>query len=205
MNMKGIVKDAMMLFLITLIAGALLGAVHEVTLEPIAKAQQEAANATYREVFPEAVNFVATDELTAAVEESVDAIASQGFGSVSVDGAMEAQDGSGAVIGYLITATSKEGYGGDVQISVGVSADGTLTGIGFLALNETAGLGMNADTPDFKDQFVGKPTTDVFEVTKTGATADNQVEAISGATITSSAVTGALNAAVYFVNNCIAQ
>ena len=55
MNMKGIVKDAMMLFLITLIAGALLGAVHEVTLEDIAKAQQEAANATYREVFSRGV------------------------------------------------------------------------------------------------------------------------------------------------------
>ena len=52
--------------------------------------------------------------------------------------------------GYLITATSKEGYGGDVQISVGISADGTLTGIGFLSLNETAGLGMNADTPDLR-------------------------------------------------------
>lgn len=205
MNMKGIVKDAMMLFLITLIAGALLGAVHEVTLEPIAKAQQEAANATYREVFPEAANFVATDELTAAVADTAEEISAQGFGSVTVDGAMEAQDGSGNLLGYLITATSKEGYGGDVQISVGISADGMLTGIGFLSLNETAGLGMNADTPGFKDQFVGKPTADTFEVTKTEATADNQVQAISGATITSSAVTGALNAAAYFVNNCIAQ
>ena len=123
MNMKGIVKDAMMLFLITLIAGALLGAVHEVTLEPIAKAQQEAANATYREVFPEAANFVATDELTAAVADTAEEISAQGFGSVTVDGAMEAQDGSGNLLGYLITATSKEGYGGDVQISVGISTE----------------------------------------------------------------------------------
>ena len=99
MNMKGIVKDAIMLFVITLVAGALLGAVHEITLEPIAKAQQEAANATYREVFPDATNFVTTDALTAAVESSADTIAAQGFGSVSVDGAMEAQDASGNVIG----------------------------------------------------------------------------------------------------------
>ena len=205
MNMKGIVKDAMMLFLITLIAGALLGAVHEVTLEPIAKAQQEAANATYREVFPEATNFVPTDALTAAVADSADEIAAQGFGSVSVDSAMEAQDESGNVIGYMITATSAEGYGGDVQISVGIDADGKLTGLGFLTLSETPGLGMRAQEPEFKDQFPGKSTAETFEVTKTGATADNQVQAISGATITSSAVTGALNAAAYFVNNCIAQ
>lgn len=205
MNMKGIVKDAMMLFLITLIAGALLGAVHEVTLEPIAKAQQEAANATYREVFLEATNFVTTDALTAAVADSADEIAAQGFGSVSVDSAMEAQDESGNVIGYMITATSAEGYGGDVQISVGIDADGKLTGLGFLTLSETPGLGMRAQEPEFKDQFPGKSTAETFEVTKTGATADNQVQAISGATITSSAVTGALNAAAYFVNNCIAQ
>ncbi len=205
MNMKGIVKDAMMLFLITLIAGALLGAVHEVTLEPIAKAQQEAANATYREVFPEASNFVTTDALTAAVADSADEIAAQGFGSVSVDAAMEAQDESGNVIGYMITATSGEGYGGDVQISVGIDGEGNLTGVGFLSISETPGLGMKAQEPEFRGQFAGKPTAETFVVTKTGATADNQVQAISGATITSNAVTGALNAAAYFVNNCIGQ
>ena len=184
MNMKGIVKDAMMLFLITLIAGALLGAVHEVTLEPIAKAQQEAANATYREVFPEASNFVTTDALTAAVADSADEIAAQGFGSVSVDAAMEAQDESGNVIGYMITATSGEGYGGDVQISVGIDGEGNLTGVGFLSISETPGLGMKAQEPEFRGQFAGKPTAETFVVTKTGATADNQVQAISGATIT---------------------
>ena len=205
MNMKGIVKDAIMLFVITLVAGALLGAVHGITLEPIAKAQQEAANATYREVFPDATNFVTTDALTAAVESSADTIAAQGFGSVSVDGAMEAQDASGNVIGYMITASSAEGYGGTVQISVGVTSDGVLTGVGFLTLSETPGLGMKAQEPEFKNQFPGKSIADVFEVTKTTASADNQVQAISGATITSSAVTGALNAAAYFVNNCIAE
>ena len=64
---------------------------------------------------------------------------------------------------------------------------------------------MKAKEPEFKDQFVGKSTAETYEVTKTTASSDKQVQAISGATITSSAVTGALNAAVYFVNNCIAQ
>ena len=63
---------------------------------------------------------------------------------------------------------------------------------------------MNAQNPEFKDQYAGK-TAQVFEVTKTGATADNQINAISGATVTSRAVTGAVNAAVYFFQNCIAQ
>ena len=92
-----------------------------------------------------------------------------------------------------------------MQISVGVTSDGALTGVGFLTLSETPGLGMKAQEPEFKNQFPGKSIADVFEVTKTTASADNQVQAISGATITSSAVTGALNAAAYFVNNCIAE
>ena len=66
--MKGIMKDAFLLFVITLVAGACLGAVHEVTLEPIAKAQLAANTATYKEVFPEAASFEQTDELKAAVE-----------------------------------------------------------------------------------------------------------------------------------------
>ena len=63
---------------------------------------------------------------------------------------------------------------------------------------------MNAENPEFKDQFAGK-SLQTFEVTKTSPSADNQIAAISGATFTSSAVTGAVNAAVYFAENCIAQ
>ena len=72
--MKGILKDAAILFVITLVAGLCLGAVHEVTLDPIAKAQEAAATKTYKEVFPEAAKFEQTDELTAAVAASADEI-----------------------------------------------------------------------------------------------------------------------------------
>ena len=202
--MKGIMKDAVILFVITLIAGFALGAVHEITLEPIAKAQLAAATATYQEVYPDAASFEETDDLKAVKEASADEIAAQGFGNVTVDAAQTAMDASGNVIGYLITATSADGYGGNVQISVGITKEGTLTGIGFLSISETPGLGMKAKEPAFKDQFNGK-TADILEVTKTTASADNQVQAISGATFTSKAVTGATNAAIYFVNNCIAQ
>lgn len=201
---KGIIKDACILFVITLIAGIALGAVHEVTLEPIAKAQLAAATATYQEVYPDAASFDETDELKAAVESSAEEISSQGYGNVTVDAAQEALDASGNVIGYLITSTSSDGYNGKVQISVGITTEGTLTGIGFLSIGETPGLGMKAKEPDFKDQFNGKKA-ETFEVTKTVVSADNQIQAISGATFTSKAVTGAANAAVYFVNNCIAQ
>ena len=114
----------------------------------------------------------------------------------------EAEDGS--VLGYLITASSTEGYNGLVQISVGITSEGNLTGLGFLSISQTPGLGMKAKEPDFKDQFNGMKAQKL-EVTKTDATADNQVQAISGATYTSKAVTGATNAAIYFVENCVGK
>ena len=191
--MKGILKDAAILFVITLVAGLCLGAVHEVTLDPIAKAQEAAATKTYKEVFPEAAKFEQTDELTAAVAASADEILAQGFGNVSVDDAQVAEAEDGSVLGYLITASSTEGYNGLVQISVGITSEGNLTG-----------LGMKAKEPTFKDQFNGMKAQKL-EVTKTDATADNQVQAISGATYTSKAVTGATNAAIYFVENCVGK
>ena len=132
--MKGILKDAAILFVITLVAGLCLGAVHEVTLDPIAKAQA-AATKTYKEVFPEAAKFEQTDELTAAVAASADEILAQGFGNVSVDDAQVAEAEDGSVLGYLITASSTEGYNGLVQISVGITSEGNLTGLGFLSIS----------------------------------------------------------------------
>ena len=114
----------------------------------------------------------------------------------------EAEDGS--VLGYLITASSTEGYNGLVQISVGITSEGNLTGLGFLSISETPGLGMKAKEPEFKDQFNGKPVA-TFSVTKTAPASDAEIQAISGATFTSKATTGAVNAAVYFVENCITQ
>ncbi len=202
--MKGILKDTFILFVITLVAGFCLGGVHDITLEPIAKAQQAAATATYREVYPDAADFKETAELTEKAAAAAEDLAGQGFGKVRIDGAMEAVDASGSVIGYLVTSTSSESYGGDVQISVGITSDGTITGVGFLAISDTPGLGMKAKEPAFKDQFDGRPAQ-TFEVTKTAASGDAQIQAISGATVTSTAVTNAVNAAVYFYTSCAAQ
>ena len=85
-------------------------------------------------------------------------------------------------MGYVVTSTSKDGYGGAITVSVGIEADGTVSGIEFLTLAETAGLGMNADKPEWKGQYAGK-NVDLFTVTKNGASADNEINAISGATL----------------------
>ena len=195
--MNQIIKNTIILFVITLVAGICLGTVHDITLDPIAQAQEAAATKTYQEVYPDAASFDEPQELADAVTAAADSISEWGFGKVTINDAKEALDASGNQIGYLITSTSAE-------IAVGITNEGELTGIGFLSISDTPGLGMRAKEPDFKDQFIGKKAENL-EVTKTGASADNQIEAISGATITSKAVTNATDAAIYFVANCLAQ
>lgn len=196
-------KDALVLCAITLVAGACLGGVYEITKAPIAAAELEAKSVAYRVVLPEAAEFVA-DDLTDVIATANGEIAGMGFGNVTVGEAVTGVDASGAPVGYVVTSTSNDGYGGAITVSVGIQADGTVSGIEFLTLAETAGLGMNAQKPEWKAQYAGK-NVDTFSVTKGGAAADNEINAISGATITSNAVTGAVNAAVYFAKNCMTQ
>lgn len=203
MSKGGFMKDALILCAITLVAGACLGGVYEMTKAPIEAANLAAKAAAYRAVLPDAADF-STDDMTAVIEAANAEIAGFGFGNVTVDEAVTGMDASGAPIGYVVTSTSNDGYGGAITVSVGIQADGTVNGIEFLTIGETAGLGMNAQKPEWKAQYAGK-NVDQFVVTKNGAAADNEINAISGATITSNAVTGAVNAAVYFAKNCMGQ
>ena len=204
MNKSGFMKDAIILFVITLVAGICLGAVYEITKAPIQKANMAAKLGAYRAVFEQASDFKPTDSLTNAVEDSEDVLAAMDYGNVVVDDAVEAVDENGTVVGYVISSTSKDGYGGAVSISVGIDLEGVVKGIEYLAISETPGLGMNATNDDFKNKYKDK-AVESFTVTKSGAAADNEIDAISGATITSSAVTNAVNAAICFVHNCVAQ
>ncbi len=197
-----VIKDAVILFLITLIAGVALGGVHKLTEGPIANAQQEAANKTYREVFPEMDSVKETEELDGFVEAVQGEAESWGYGKVSIDKAMEAVDASGNVLGYIVNASGK-GYNGTVQISTGISKEGKVTGLGFLQISETPGLGMRAKEPAFTGQFAGKDASGDLGLVKTGNATDQQIDAISGAFYTSGAVHSALNAAIHFINNCI--
>ena len=194
---SGFVKDAIILFAITLISGLVLGFVYDITKAPIAAAAKAAKNEAYAVVFPEAKDFEENEADTAKIAETADEIAGKGFGHSNIDEVVTAKDGSGNNIGRVITSTSKDGYNGTVQISVGIKSDGTVVGITFLTLAETPGLGMRAGEKDFYSQYANKNTKE-FKLVKGSASGDNEIAAISGSTITSSAVTNAVNAALYF-------
>ena len=130
---------------------------------------------------------------TNQAEDLVAYLNDNGFTAQTIDEIMVAEDASGETLGYAFTVTDSEGYGGDIQFAMGVQNDGTLNGISILSISETAGLGMKATTDSFKDQFKNK-NVEKFTYTKTGSTSDDQIDAISGATITTNAMTNGVNA-----------
>ncbi len=190
--MKEMMKNTGILLAITLISGLLLGVVYQITKEPIAAQEEKAKQEACMEVFADAASF---EEVELQAPDAA-AWESAGYAQETVDEVMAALDSAGSAQGYVITVTTKEGYGGDIQFTVGVRADGTVNGISLLSISETAGLGMRAEEV-LKPQFANK-NVEKFEYTKNGAAAENQIDAISGATITTNAVTNGVNAALYY-------
>ena len=188
--MKSMIKDAAILFAITLIAGLLLGVVYEVTKEPIAVQEAKRKNEACKEVFQDAVNFEALElsmPETPGTSEKAAAIINEVSAAVSEDG---------TVLGYVLDITTHEGYNGDIQFTMGIRMDGTINGISLLSIAETPGLGMKAEEV-LKPQFAGKNVS-LFSYTKTGAVTSDQIDAISGATITTNALVNGVNTGLEF-------
>ena len=197
-----IVKDTLALTVITLVSGLLLGLVNDITAGPIASPQAKEKEEAYKAVFADAASF---ETVTSGEDTDLESYLDEnGYKAQNIDEVMLAKDDQGNELGYAFTVTTAEGYGGDIQFAMGVQDDGTLNGISILSISETAGLGMRATTDDFKNQFRDK-NVEKFTYTKTGATSDDEIDALSGATITSRAVTGAVNAALGYYQNAFGQ
>ncbi len=194
---KAMIKNALILFAITLVAGVLLGIVYQVTKDPIAYQEKLAQDKANQSVFASAGTFedISLDEAAAAAE------AAEHTG-VTIESVKEAKDSSGAGLGYVIQVKSK-GYGDFITYTVGITNEGSVNGISIISIAETPGLGMNAEKV-IVPQFVDKAAT-AFSVVKNGQLSDasTQIEAISGATITSKAVTEGVNAAVSYFENVL--
>lgn len=193
-----IIKDTLILFAITLVAALLLGTVYEITKEPIANAALEAKTAAYKSVFPALDSTSENEELSALVEES-DAMLSKYpdlIGS-EIEEALLALDASGKPLGIVMTVKNSKGYGGAIEFTIGVGSDGTMYGLEFLSISETAGLGMKAKKEEFKNQFKGVKVSQ-FAFAKRGIMGDVDIDAISSASITTSAITRGVNAGLKF-------
>lgn len=192
--MKSMLKDAGILFAITLISGLILGGVYQLTKAPIAVQEELKRTRAMQEVFADAAQFAQPggfDE--AAAQQILDAA---GYTGSSINDCTEALSADGERLGYVITVTDHEGYGGDIKFTMGIQNDGTLNGISLLTITETAGLGMKAGEV-LVPQFAGKKA-ESFVYTKTGAAAENEIDAISSATVTTEAVLDGVNAGLYY-------
>jgi len=199
--MKTIIKDSLILFIITLIGGLCLGYVYDITKQPIAAQAEKSKKAAYEKVFIAkdgsslASDFIDLDKATYPLDNFAEILTAAGYADDSITEVACALDSNKKPTGLILTVVSKEGYGGDIKITVGILKDGTVNGISILSISETAGLGMKANTADFQNQFAYK-NVDKFKYTKSGATADNEIDALSGATITTNAMTNGVNSAV---------
>ena len=164
---------------ICIVIGGVLGAVNGLTEGPIAQRAAEAADVARRSSFVEADSF-----------EKMDLTADSG-----VDACYLAKK-DGELIGYVAQVTVT-GFGGPVEIQVGMDLDQTITGInvGGSKFSETPGLGEKAKNPEFMEQFIGLSIP-----TQLGS---DGLDAITGATVTSGAVCSGVNKAGYFIRDLI--
>lgn len=102
----------------------------------------------------------------------------------------------GKVIAYVVPTESK-GYAGAINMLAAVSVDGKVIDYAILSHKETPGLGDKAEKPDFRKRFAGKAAENL-EVVKVPS--DKNIQALTGATITSRAVTKGIKEAVEEVN-----
>lgn len=200
MKYKKILKDAIALFMIALVAGVSLSVVYEITKEPIAASKLAAKEKAYSTVYPEASKFQSNDQIDELLEKAPEIIQQEGYENVIIEEAFESIGNDGKATGVVMMITTREGYGGNITITLGVDNNMKITGMEILSITETAGLGMKAKDDDFKSQYKDR-TVDRFTVVKSGSTSESEIDAISGATITSDAVTTAVNTGLLYIEN----
>lgn len=196
---KKIVHDALILFAFTVVLGLLLGVVYGITKEPIDKVNYEKTQAAYKQVFADADSFVEYADFDADAAEAL--LAENGYQD-EIEAVNTALDASGNVIGYVMTVTAKDGSQSTITFSVGIQMDGTVNGYSITSISETPGLGMKATEEAFYSQFEGK-NVDSFTVVKSAPAADNEIEAISGSTITSKAMANGVNACITYFHSVL--
>ena len=196
-------RPVVVLTSITIIAGLALSGVYANTKDTIEQQKLAANLASFQVVVPEATAFKSDEAIDQAIADLGGEVYGSDFGRSYINEAYVAQDDSGNTVGYVIRATSADGFDGEVSMAIGFNADGAINGIDFTELNETPGMGMRVADADFKDQFNGKSVSK-FTLNKAGgSTEDDQIDTVTGASTTSGAVVNAVNAALDFFNTTV--
>ena len=180
--MNSILKLGLNLFVICAVAAGLLAGTNQITAPLIEQRNEQANNEARQAVLADATEFKILDSKNYKSSSDVEVVE-----------VYEGINGS-EVAGYTIKVLPK-GYGGEIELMVGITKDGTIAGVNIGNMSETPGLGARSKEEAFYGQYAGKPATEL-SVVKSGTAGETEIQAISGATITSKAVTSGVNAAV---------
>jgi Na+-translocating ferredoxin:NAD+ oxidoreductase subunit G len=179
LNLK-MIKPAIILCIIGLFTTGLLSFTYELTREQRDYQEKAAANANRLALYPDAADF-------SLIEPESEDSWPDGIQEVN-----RAQDADGDLMGYLIVS-SRKGYGGIVPVMVAIDPSGIIVGVRVLFNDETPGLGKNIEKPGFLGQFIDHPADTPFSI---DGDSTSTIDAVSGATISSRAVTDAINKAI---------
>lgn len=184
--LRDIVKSTVVLFLICASVTLALAFTNAATKDKIAERAGESEIASMKEVLPDADSY-----------EEVERLGSLTASSEQLSLVKKAYNGvkDGKAIGRVFMVENK-GYGGVIKISIGIDNKGELTGVTIIEMNETPGLGSKVKDKSFISQFLGVAPKELLSVVKSGGSKDEEINAISGATISSRAVTSSVQAAV---------
>ena len=175
------------LLIITLVAGLALGGTNALTKDPIAQQARIKAENARKAALPDAESF---EELALNEGAAVDWV----YAGLK----------DGSPVGYVAQKTVN-GFGGKVEVIAGVDTVnapdtfkiGGIT-VGGSDFSETAGLGARAKEPAFTDQFPGK-VYPISYIKAGGEATESTVDALTSATITTTAVVNGVNDIVKYV------
>ena len=202
------IKDAIILCIITLVLGAVLAGVYMLTKEPIDNAQKKTNNEACAVVVEEG------DKVQDDDKDAVSGAAAYLKGHDLSNAEVKEDEGGDLLSEYVqinevhptanggkvYLADALKGYGGKISFALGVDAEGAITGIEITSQSETAGLGANCETDEFKNRFPGvkAPESPSEEMYNKNETTETQVQALSGATVTSRAITRAVKGILFY-------
>ncbi len=191
-------KAAINLCVISLVAGIALSGVYSLTKDTIAAAQLAKEQESYYAVCQEAESFEEDEAGNAKIAELNGGIYGTTFGKAYINKMLVGKNAAGETVGYVISATTGDGFDGDIVMSIGFDLNGIVTGIEFTTITETSGMGLLVKEDKFKSQYVGDDVESYVMLKNGGAAAPNEIDGVSGATVSSTAVTNAVNAAKDF-------
>lgn len=189
---KEIIKPSLILLLVCAFITGALAYVNGVTEPIIDENNMIAEQESLKNVYSDADNFLEAKTADMLKAEGIDV-------SENIQKVYIAQK-DGQSVGYVAAVFSR-GYGGQMKILVGIDNDLNIEGVSLTSHKETPGLGANASNPKFTDQFLGKAPQATYNVVKTIPNNENEIQAITAATVTSKAVTKGVDEAVALVRS----